>query len=202
MAYFYEIRTADNTVLKRDGGFATQDAAKTAGREDAGKMKNRRQPDRPDVERILPGAVAARTAVTSALSGTNSCSNFFNKAAASLSGPNASAAGIFNTVNIKNLSSSVSPSIGATTTQGTGAGSQINLNPSGPFYYAIAVVNYEVTPLSIGPYNGHTFQAQQAILYHEFAHIVNAIPRDAGNQTQSNANTQTVLKYCQQQIAK
>jgi hypothetical protein len=24
MAFFYEIRSADNTVLKRDGGFATQ----------------------------------------------------------------------------------------------------------------------------------------------------------------------------------
>jgi hypothetical protein len=26
MLFFYEIRSADNTVLKRDGGFATQDA--------------------------------------------------------------------------------------------------------------------------------------------------------------------------------
>lgn len=25
MAYFYEIRSSDNTVLKRDGGFASQD---------------------------------------------------------------------------------------------------------------------------------------------------------------------------------
>ena len=40
MSFFYEIRSADNTVLKRDGGFATQDAAKIAGREDAKKMKN------------------------------------------------------------------------------------------------------------------------------------------------------------------
>jgi hypothetical protein len=55
MAYFYEIRSADNTLLKRDGGFATQDAAKTAGREDAKKMKNLRQPDRPVVGRILVG---------------------------------------------------------------------------------------------------------------------------------------------------
>ena len=55
MAFFYEIRSADNTVLKRDGGFATQDAAKIAGREDARKMKNTRQPDRPDVGRILVG---------------------------------------------------------------------------------------------------------------------------------------------------
>ena len=33
-AFFYEIRSADNTVLKRDGGFASQDAAKMAARED------------------------------------------------------------------------------------------------------------------------------------------------------------------------
>ncbi len=68
MAYFYEIRSADNAVLKRGGGFASQDAAKMAGREDAKRMKNSRlrlkggdfggqarQPDRPDVERILVG---------------------------------------------------------------------------------------------------------------------------------------------------
>lgn len=54
MSFFYEIRSPDNTVLKRDGGFATQDAAKTAGREDAKKMKNMRQP-RSDVGRILVG---------------------------------------------------------------------------------------------------------------------------------------------------
>ena len=46
MAFFYEIRSADNAVLKRDGGFASQDAAKTAGREDAKKMRNVRQQDR------------------------------------------------------------------------------------------------------------------------------------------------------------
>src|ERR1700730_15527439 len=40
--YFYEIRSADNAVLKRDGGFASQDAAKMAAREDAKKMKNSR----------------------------------------------------------------------------------------------------------------------------------------------------------------
>ena len=40
-------------MLKRDGGFPTQDAAKIAGREDAKKMKKMRQPDRPDVGRIM-----------------------------------------------------------------------------------------------------------------------------------------------------
>ncbi len=55
MSWFYEIRSSTNTVLKRDGGFATQDAAKTAGREDAKKMRNMRQPNRPDVGRIMVG---------------------------------------------------------------------------------------------------------------------------------------------------
>ena len=60
MSWFYEIRSSANTVLKRDGGFATQDAAKIAGREDARKMKNMRQPDRPDVGRIMVGQNAEK----------------------------------------------------------------------------------------------------------------------------------------------
>jgi hypothetical protein len=55
MAWFYEIRSSDNAVLKRDGGFATQDAAKNAGRADAKQMKSSRQPDRPDVGAIMVG---------------------------------------------------------------------------------------------------------------------------------------------------
>ena len=60
MAWFYEIRNSNNAVLKRDGGFATQDAATIAGRADAKKMKNSRQPDRSDVGRILVGQNAER----------------------------------------------------------------------------------------------------------------------------------------------
>jgi hypothetical protein len=45
LVFFYEIRRS-TTALKRDGGFATQDAAKAAGREDAKKIKNSPQPDR------------------------------------------------------------------------------------------------------------------------------------------------------------
>jgi hypothetical protein len=60
MAWFYEIRSPNNAVLKRDGGFATQDAAKTAGREDAKKMRNVRQPDRPDVGRTMVGQNAEK----------------------------------------------------------------------------------------------------------------------------------------------
>lgn len=56
MAFFQEIRSPDNAVLKRNGGFATVDAAKIAAREDAKKMKNsRQQADGPHVGRLLVG---------------------------------------------------------------------------------------------------------------------------------------------------
>jgi hypothetical protein len=51
MAYFYEIRGPDNAVLKRDGGFATREAAATAGREDVHEMKAIPKPKRPAVDR-------------------------------------------------------------------------------------------------------------------------------------------------------
>ncbi len=60
MSYFYEIRSAGNTVLKRNGGFASQDAAKMAAREDAKKMRNVRQPNRLDVGRIMVGQNAEK----------------------------------------------------------------------------------------------------------------------------------------------
>jgi hypothetical protein len=60
MAWFYEIRGLDNVLLKRDGGFASQDAAKIAGREDAKKMKNSRQRDKPDIGRIMVGQNAEK----------------------------------------------------------------------------------------------------------------------------------------------
>jgi hypothetical protein len=60
MAWFYEIRNPNNTVLKRDGGFATQDAAKIAGRADAKKIKNTRQPGGPNVGRIMVGQDAEK----------------------------------------------------------------------------------------------------------------------------------------------
>lgn len=55
MAWFYEIRDSDNAVLKRDGGFADQDAAKIAARADAKKLRSSSQPDKPDISRILVG---------------------------------------------------------------------------------------------------------------------------------------------------
>lgn len=55
MAWFYEIRDADDFVLKRDGEFANQDAAKIAARADAKKMKSSPQPSRSGVGRVLVG---------------------------------------------------------------------------------------------------------------------------------------------------
>lgn len=55
MSFFYEIRSPDNTVLKRHGGFATVVAAKVAAREDAKKMKLSRHLGVPRVGRILVG---------------------------------------------------------------------------------------------------------------------------------------------------
>ena len=55
MAYFYEIRSSDNTVLKRTGGYPDREAATEAARADAKKMKNSHQPDRPKVGNIMVG---------------------------------------------------------------------------------------------------------------------------------------------------
>ena len=60
MSFFYEIRSSTNTVLKRDGGFASQDAAKMAAREDAKKMKAAPRSERPDVGRIMVGQNAEK----------------------------------------------------------------------------------------------------------------------------------------------
>jgi hypothetical protein len=60
VAFFYEVRSSTNAVLKRDGGFATQEAAKNAGREDAKKMKNSRQPDGPKIGNIMVGQNAEK----------------------------------------------------------------------------------------------------------------------------------------------
>jgi hypothetical protein len=53
MSYFYDVRSADNTLLKRDGGFASQDTAKMAAREDAKRMKAAPRSERQDVGRVV-----------------------------------------------------------------------------------------------------------------------------------------------------
>jgi hypothetical protein len=53
--WFYEIRGFNYALLKRDGGFATQDAAKTAGRMDAKNMKNSSSLGVPNVGTVMVG---------------------------------------------------------------------------------------------------------------------------------------------------
>jgi hypothetical protein len=60
MAWSCEIHGPNNTLLKRDGGFATQEAAKIAGRADAKKIKNSRQPGGPSVGTIMVGQNAEK----------------------------------------------------------------------------------------------------------------------------------------------
>ena len=55
MAFFYEIRKADETVLKRIGGFTDREAAKIAGLAEAKKMKNSHQPGVPPIGRVMIG---------------------------------------------------------------------------------------------------------------------------------------------------
>jgi len=55
MAFFYEIRSADDTLLKRNGGFATREAAATAGREDVREMKAIPKRSRPNIGHLLVG---------------------------------------------------------------------------------------------------------------------------------------------------
>jgi hypothetical protein len=60
MSFFYEIRSTSDTVLKRDGGFASQDAAKMAAREDSKKIKAASRQTGPRVGRILVGQNAEK----------------------------------------------------------------------------------------------------------------------------------------------
>jgi hypothetical protein len=55
MAWSYEIRSSDDAVLKRDGGFADPDAAKIAARAEAEKIKMSRRIGGPTVGRIMVG---------------------------------------------------------------------------------------------------------------------------------------------------
>ena len=50
MSFFYEISSPDNSVLKRNGGFATVDSAKVAARAGSieGDVKQKHFPVRPE----------------------------------------------------------------------------------------------------------------------------------------------------------
>ena len=55
MSWFYEIRNSNNTLLKREGGFATQDAAKLAVRADAKLIKISHKPDIANIGAMMVG---------------------------------------------------------------------------------------------------------------------------------------------------
>jgi len=56
MSFFYEIRSSDNTVLKRTSGYPDREAATEAARADAKRLKAVPKP--PTVGRILVGQSA------------------------------------------------------------------------------------------------------------------------------------------------
>ncbi|HXZ81245.1 MAG TPA: hypothetical protein VEG30_15055, partial [Terriglobales bacterium] len=130
------------------------------------------------------------------LDADSNCSSFFNdKAIVFSEGSQTSGADIFGGVDIR-LGVAEEPTIGARTQQGMGAQGAIFLNPVGPFFRAFGTTGSRIFPLSVGPYTGSTIRAQVTILLHEFGHLINAIPRDAGSPEQSVLNTRSILKQC------
>ena len=55
MSFFYEIRSPNDTVLKRTGGFLDREAATVAARDEAKQMKLSRHLGVPTVGKILVG---------------------------------------------------------------------------------------------------------------------------------------------------
>ena len=62
IAWFYEIRSSIDTVLKRDGGYPDREAATVAAREDAKKLKLSKHLGVPMVGKILVGQTGERAA--------------------------------------------------------------------------------------------------------------------------------------------
>jgi hypothetical protein len=55
MAWFYELRTPDNFIVKRDGGFATRNEAKAAGLADAKAISASSQSSKAKLAKVLVG---------------------------------------------------------------------------------------------------------------------------------------------------
>ncbi|GAC1630380.1 MAG: hypothetical protein NVS9B14_00920 [Candidatus Acidiferrum sp.] len=102
----------------------------------------------------------------------------------------------------------------ASTQQDVGPGSTITLNANGAFFRASAFVNdpdrpmdrisaSSFRPIGVGRYIGGTGEARLLTFLHEFGHIVNLLPIDAGVPSApfvSVENTKTVLRHCRSQI--
>lgn len=149
---------------------------------------------------VTPGARAARDATLGILNGSNGCSEFFNSAAAGLPDNNgSSAAQVFAAVDIR--LNPESPSVGARTEQDSGKNGPIFVNPNGPFFKSVGIIDFKIKQLSVAPgYSGGTLRTQELILLHELGHKLGAIPADTNSQNQSVRNTETVIKQCRKEL--
>jgi len=94
--------------------------------------------------------------------------------------------------------------------QNVAPGSVITLNANGPFFQSIALIDlkaeYGPAPhqlfrrLIVGDHPGGSLKAQVTTLLHEYAHVVDLVPVDAGEPELSTQNTQTVLSHCHKEI--
>jgi RHS repeat-associated protein len=150
---------------------------------------------------VTPGTADARNALLGILNSNNSCSQFFDGAAAKLPGADgASAAQIFSAVDIR-LSPGAPASEGASTQQGSGKEGPIFVNPSGPFFKSSGIVDFKMTSLNVASgFPGGEPRTQKLILAHELGHKVGAIPSDSGDRGKSNRNTETIIKYCRKEL--
>jgi hypothetical protein len=99
----------------------------------------------------------------------------------------------------------------ARTRQGVGWGSTITLNLNGAFFKNTAIVRLmsgtegigpvqTFRQLVIGPYSGASPQARMLTLLHEYGHVQDMLPVDAGLPLLSMQNSETVMMHCMRQI--
>jgi hypothetical protein len=163
---------------------------------------------------------SVREEVLSLLSESNSCTSWFISADTAARAKFHSlhfeldTAGAAEILRIDGPSSGYYHPYVASTRQDVGPGSTITLNANGAFFRTSAFVRDPHHPsdrisasayrlLSVGNYSGASPEAQLLTLLHEFGHIVDLLPIDAGMPTApfiSIQNTETVLHYCRSQI--
>ena len=96
--------------------------------------------------------------------------------------------------------------------QAEGAHSRVTINKNGAFFFPSAAVVTDRKEggamnflgqrvLRVGPYWGDTPSAQVLAILHEFGHVVDLLPTDAGGLGEKSArNTNEVLRYCRAEI--
>jgi hypothetical protein len=100
----------------------------------------------------------------------------------------------------------------ARATQNGGAHTAITINVNGAFYRPqgqMLKIGREAGPvqsegarlLTVGNYMGDTLPAQVVTLLHEFGHVIDLLPEDAGNlDGRSVRNTEEVLRHCRSEV--